>query len=1384
MTAAVLDGFLDLTYKVRHVRTPAGERFYGLPIGSPIVGRPRGKSNTIKRRSERMFARSPKKVKEPARSSHEWHQSKTEHVTGGIHRRTTEAGQDIQVYQDTLGAKGGYVYHVSQYTASGYRTEKGNAKTLEAAQRAAELKAKQLQQKSPTKFSLIILPQGWKKDPRHAAFVKDVNGATIYADYSAGADAFDVQIDLNNGDGPIQTGEFARDMHDADRTAQAYAKNLTPEVVTGAQRRKKRIPTWWDHSPGVRGQDYLEKGDAWPTSDAEQEALSIQDSKDLGIQFDGDYPLEYRQLANNILWSYQDMYPGSVNLLKQMSYRNDGGSGGGALAWNVSAAKWINFNALDWNNDEKVGRSTEGASESGWWSTRWSELSPENWQAWEKAFTGTFHHEFGHSIWNETVEKNPEMMKRAMEVLKKYGLAQEDSYGVVQLDTKKIHLVLSKYGATNLHELGAEVWAEYITDPHPRNFTADLGNVMADALDEHTGKHYPNGKLEPLQNIETKPLTSANVRTLVMSDPDIALDHYTRVIQTYQDQGKLPNGADAAGMIGRLNTMIQQLYDPKSPRARRFLKNAGSLLRTYTTDNGMTSGQIASDLNELASAFDEAYRHEGKAMPRGRVMPDEWTGGSLLPEPKPAHLQNQNVNADGTPHTGTFLGFVPSPDDLKRIAVPGGEPEGQLHTTAMYLGKAKDIPQEVQDGLLEAIGTWAGGQGSIKAEGFNVGIFGPMSDKDTCITLGCGGDELASAKDSIVTAAGKVFAQHGWEPPQQHNPWVPHITLEYTNDVTRAAQHTGRTGPLKFDRVRVALGSKSYDFPLESGGKESKGWQDKLPKNQKCKFCSGKATKRILHSEGHGYIPVCGSHLAKGKEAAANCTPDKTHDPSNINGVYDIKDMRARFVDLAYKRVVRTEAGARKYGVPIGRVIGGHHDNTHTGHRSSVVGRATSSGSRHLLTPAHMGRAEWSKYQALKPHQREEVRRIASEHHAAGGSTITESWRHAFGHDISQVKKPRTARGRTYRSGQVPKRTRKPLGTPQEQLAALIAEHNRLIGNLGFLGIRKKGEPANVVDRLLDLSYKRRVRTAAGARTFHESIGSEIVDHPNLPGGGSLTHAGGASHYPGMHPASDQDKADFRKKVGKAIPPAWTDVHVADHLDTAKLLVRGKDAKGRPQSVYSAAHTQAQAEIKFKRVKGIVPHLAKLDHAIERDAKNDDHAAALMLIRRLGMRPGSEKDTGAKEHAHGATNLRAKHVSVKDGVTSFDFIGKKGVHIQLKTSDPQIAEMIAERLKKRKGDDRLFVTDENKTRAYMKTTGVPDGFMLKDLRTVHANVVALREIKARGDAKPKNKAEFLKWRKEIAVLVSDELGNTPTLALSSYINPTVFTPWVMDGSWV
>jgi DNA topoisomerase IB len=165
------------------------------------------------------------------------------------------------------------------------------------------------------------------------------------------------------------------------------------------------------------------------------------------------------------------------------------------------------------------------------------------------------------------------------------------------------------------------------------------------------------------------------------------------------------------------------------------------------------------------------------------------------------------------------------------------------------------------------------------------------------------------------------------------------------------------------------------------------------------------------------------------------------------------------------------------------------------------------------------------------------------------------------------------------------------------------------------------------------------------------------------------------------------------------------------------------------------------------------------------------------------MRPGSNSNTGAKVQAHGATNLKAKHVKLNDdGSATLDFTGKDGVHIVLQTKDKRVVDVLSSRKLGKNDDDQLFNTNEDRVRKYMNNEGgVPKEFLLKDLRTLKANTSAMDHMSSMDP--PKSKAEFTKKRREVGEVVSAQLGNDASMALNSYINPTLFGQWDKDGSW-
>jgi SPP1 gp7 family putative phage head morphogenesis protein len=165
------------------------------------------------------------------------------------------------------------------------------------------------------------------------------------------------------------------------------------------------------------------------------------------------------------------------------------------------------------------------------------------------------------------------------------------------------------------------------------------------------------------------------------------------------------------------------------------------------------------------------------------------------------------------PHTGAMVALVPTEDDAQRLCVDGGEPHYELHVTLRYLGKGADFSDSSKEHLIQLVRDYAAQLTAFTAEAFNVAMFNPTGD-EPCITLGLGGDDIVRAHNAVEAA----IEDYGADLPEPHTPFVPHLTLVYTDDASMVEQLVDRVGPITFDRIRVAFGGVATDIPLGTQG--------------------------------------------------------------------------------------------------------------------------------------------------------------------------------------------------------------------------------------------------------------------------------------------------------------------------------------------------------------------------------------------------------------------------------------------------------------------------------------------------------------------------------------------------------------------------------------
>lgn len=279
-----------------------------------------------------------------------------------------------------------------------------------------------------------------------------------------------------------------------------------------------------------------------------------------------------------------------------------------------------------------------------------------------------------------------------------------------------------------------------------------------------------------------------------------------------------------------------------------------------------------------------------------------------------------------------------------------------------------------------------------------------------------------------------------------------------------------------------------------------------------------------------------------------------------------------------------------------------------------------------------------------------------------------------------------------------------------------------------------------------------------------------------------------------MVPATRDDKGKLIKVQGcrsvpehlktLRIPPAWTSVEVS--IDpAAKCWASGVDVKGRLQRLYSSMHVAAASTEKFGRVQKLIHDADVIRSKIEVDVKRKvsvgaraeesmrEAAIVAYLIFETGIRPGSNAETKGDVRAFGATTLQARHVKImSSGRVWLRFIGKKGVRIKLRVTNPWLVEQLVKRKNAADGayTTPIFNVSDGLLRKYCRT--LADGsYSPKDFRTMRGTSLAAALLKGRRI--PKNKTAINRLLRHVVKKVAKALGNTPAVCRKSYIDPAI-----------
>jgi DNA topoisomerase-1 len=241
------------------------------------------------------------------------------------------------------------------------------------------------------------------------------------------------------------------------------------------------------------------------------------------------------------------------------------------------------------------------------------------------------------------------------------------------------------------------------------------------------------------------------------------------------------------------------------------------------------------------------------------------------------------------------------------------------------------------------------------------------------------------------------------------------------------------------------------------------------------------------------------------------------------------------------------------------------------------------------------------------------------------------------------------------------------------------------------------------------------------------------------------------------------------KARGFVIPPAYTDLRLA--VDPkADLQVLAHTPKNKTAYFYSKEFVERQVRLKWKRVDKLMRSIDAVEKRVSADSEggsDEDREVAMTirLIMQTGLRNGNKKQ-GEKD-SYGASSLRMEHVQHAGARVLLHFPGKHGVSQSHDIADAVLASYVRER--QDAGAEVLFPhTASDTLRYFRKVAG--RAVKVHDLRTWYANVLATALVAKLVGETPSIK----KLKKAVATQVSEKLGNKPSQALKSYINPRVF----------
>ena len=295
---------------------------------------------------------------------------------------------------------------------------------------------------------------------------------------------------------------------------------------------------------------------------------------------------------------------------------------------------------------------------------------------------------------------------------------------------------------------------------------------------------------------------------------------------------------------------------------------------------------------------------------------------------------------------------------------------------------------------------------------------------------------------------------------------------------------------------------------------------------------------------------------------------------------------------------------------------------------------------------------------------------------------------------------------------------------------------------------------------------------------------------PREPGWKRLRHGRGHRYLDVDGGPLDKEKVERVKAL--VIPPAWRDVWISPHPN-AHLQAVGTDDAGRRQYLYHPYWRHQRDQAKFDRVIEMAGQLPRVRTRLHRelagagaDLDRDTALATAVRLVDLGLfRLGSDTYT-EQNGTYGLTTLERRHVSRDGDARLFCFVGKAGVQHEIRLTDPELVPLIDKMTLRRPPDARVLSAREGRRWVPLTAADINEFIRelfgmevsAKDFRTWHATVHVARLLGAADPVTSKRKRAAVV--RHAVVSASEQLGNTPTVCRSSYVDPRVIDLYESD----